>query len=207
MNEYQIRGVILFIESAIDDIPVFRAKPEFMAGYQRLKRSFARIGYEKLCLVTWHIVTSGNGFDQRAVIAPGAGIIVFIPNMVNLGCCNEESIHQGPCKVYDRVGACPNIQVFTFVETSTGTCQIISLGLFVGIDVGIAHGNIIKRNRLDFWLRTWLPNCWYLSTRPESRAGSAEIILSRIGWWCLCPSKNLLFFFCLSLRCDLFWIA
>ena len=89
MNEYHIRGIILSIEGTINDIPVFRTETEFTFGYQWLVRPFGYIRYQKLSLVTWHIVTAGNSLDQCTVIAPRTGIIVFFPDMMNLGGCNE----------------------------------------------------------------------------------------------------------------------
>ena len=126
------------------------------------------------------VAAPGNHIDKltRSICA---GEIVIVADLVDFRRGTAaRTLVRGTGKVHYLIGALPHHKVLALIQTASGTGQIICLADRIGIDVGIAHREIIEVNGTDSALLRHHPASAFSHTGSITRSSAAETLLPRI---------------------------
>jgi hypothetical protein len=189
MHEYHIYGVILFIKSTVNDIPVNRTKAECGVLDKRQIRSVNLVGNQKLGLVQGHVVTARNLLDANAMVVPSACIVELSVEFMDFGGSYEVTLHPGAGKVNHAVRSGPHLKVGALVERTAGSGEPVGLGLGIRINERVAHGELLKGYGADLGRRTLhihrralsLLSLWTRTDGAGGRNHASKVPLTGIG--------------------------
>ena len=150
VHEDHVDLAVLLVERAVDAVPfaglVIIARRDREGG----KRPLGAVGAQQVGLVVGDVVAARDLLDEVGMVAPRAGIVVIIPDLVDLRRGDEARPFQPQALDVDHViGTGPGLEVGTLVHLAAGAGQVIHLRGLVRQDVGVAHGELFEGDGAD----------------------------------------------------------
>ena len=113
-------------------------------------RALRFVGAQQIGLVVGHVVAARDLLDEVAVVAPGAGVVIIVADLVDLRRGGESRPLQPEAfDINDIIGARPHLEVGALVHPAAGGGQVVGLRGLVREDVRVAHREFLEGDGAD----------------------------------------------------------